>query len=530
MSFEVFPYTNFHEMNLDWLIEKMKELVKEWMDVDKKWEEIRELIENFLDNVEADISAEVKKQLKVMLGNGELEAIITSSLGIVTSVDTCVELKKSTKYQVGQVIVTKGYHKVGDNGGATYYLSDSAFEDTGIFEKTANGLFANMLYNDVISVEQLGVVSNATGDYTTTPASNAVAFNNALSLCKSNSTRKHKFKLVGHGNYYVETSLDFGGTDEAKVSCSDFVTDFSSATIFTDQRLPYLILIQNAQDIEYKFGYLKGDNCNHAIYIQSLKRYDWSQYITLRCAYATGRENSIEITNNDRGGWVNEVHFKGGHYANGIYINCPNSRDEVFVTNMLSGFYFDDVTCEGATGAWFKFKNTVGVHFTNCRQQDVKKYWLQTELNCKNFTLIGNYNKDTFNISSGTDNISIFGSLTVPEHFILKNPVFVKGGWVVEFFGNVVEQGNGVGFFRTYDVSPTVMRFKGDCSKVVLGKEYSDFIGINKFEAHIETDATGIVKDSVGNNVINVSSYAGRFATIYYVGGGTWWVDSPANN
>lgn len=528
MSFEVFPYTNFHEMNLDWLIEKMKELVKEWVDVGKKWEEIRELIENFLDHVAVDISAEVKKQLKVMLDKGELEAIITSSLGIVTSVDTCVELKKSTKYQVGQVIVTKGYHKIGDNGGATYYLSDSAFEDTGIFEKTANGLFANMLYNDVISVEQLGVVSNATGDYVTKPANNAVAFNNALSLCKSNSTRKHKFKLVGYGNYYVETTLDFGGTNEAKVSDSDFKTDFSGSTIFTDKSLDALISIKNAQEIIYNFGYINAKTCNYGIKITSLERYDWSQYITLHCLDVRASTNSLYVTNNNKGGWVNELHVIGGLYPNGIFINCPNRVDEVFVTNMLSGFYFNDVSCEGAE-TWFKFKNVVYVYINNARTADVTNKWIETLQNCKNIYLTGSFRTDRLTISQETYNISIRGDLNIPDNFTIKNPVYIRGGWVTEFLPIASSQGNGVGFIRNNDVSPTIIQFKGDCSKVILPREYSDYLGINKFEAYFDNDCTGIVKDSYGVIVVNAESYRGRYATIYYVGN-AWWINSPTNN
>lgn len=522
MSFEVFPYTNFHEMNLDWLIEKMKELVKEWMDVGKKWEEIRELIENFLEQVAVDISAEVKKQLKVMLDNGELEAIITSSLGIVTSVDTCIELKKSTKYKVGQVIVTKGYHKIGDNGGATYYLSDTAFEDTGVFEKTANGLFANMLYNDVISVEQLGVVSNATGDYVTKPANNAVAFNNALSLCKSNSTRKHKFKLVGYGNYYVETTLDFGGTNEAKVSDSDFKTDFSGSTIFTDKSLDALISIKNALEIIYNFGYINAKTCNYGIKITSLERYDWSQYVTLHCLDVRASTKSLYVTNNDKGGWVNELHVNGGLFANGIFVDCPNPKDEVFVTNMLSGFYFNDVSCEGAD-VWYNFKNVVGVHITSARTTDITNKWITTQGNTREVLLFGDFKSTHLQLSQGTQKLRIFGALTIPDKFVIKNPTYMLGAWCVDYFPQVVEQGSGNGFFRDSDVSPTYMLFKGDCSKVKLPKEYSEFLGINSFKAYVEDGATGTIMDAYGKTVMNVANYQGKYISVDFVGRG-WWI------
>ncbi len=35
--FEAFPYTNFHDMNMDWILQKMKELLKEWETFETEW-------------------------------------------------------------------------------------------------------------------------------------------------------------------------------------------------------------------------------------------------------------------------------------------------------------------------------------------------------------------------------------------------------------------------------------------------------------------------------------------------------------
>lgn len=40
MAFEVYPYTNFHDLNLDWIIQKFKEWGAEWA-------EVKELFDNF---------------------------------------------------------------------------------------------------------------------------------------------------------------------------------------------------------------------------------------------------------------------------------------------------------------------------------------------------------------------------------------------------------------------------------------------------------------------------------------------------
>lgn len=74
MSFEVFPYTNFHEMNLDWLISLVKKLAKEWEETGKDWKEFREYVENYLKNLK--VPEEVQKILEEMKNNGELNNII----------------------------------------------------------------------------------------------------------------------------------------------------------------------------------------------------------------------------------------------------------------------------------------------------------------------------------------------------------------------------------------------------------------------------------------------------------------------
>ena len=44
---DLYPYTNFHELNLDWVIETMKKLAADWVQVETEWKSLREYVENF---------------------------------------------------------------------------------------------------------------------------------------------------------------------------------------------------------------------------------------------------------------------------------------------------------------------------------------------------------------------------------------------------------------------------------------------------------------------------------------------------
>ena len=48
-SFEQFPYTNFHELNLDWIIEKIKEFKNEIDNID---DNITTIVQEYLSEVE----------------------------------------------------------------------------------------------------------------------------------------------------------------------------------------------------------------------------------------------------------------------------------------------------------------------------------------------------------------------------------------------------------------------------------------------------------------------------------------------
>ncbi len=44
---DLYPYTNFHELNLDWIVETMKKLAADWATVETEWKSLRDYVENF---------------------------------------------------------------------------------------------------------------------------------------------------------------------------------------------------------------------------------------------------------------------------------------------------------------------------------------------------------------------------------------------------------------------------------------------------------------------------------------------------
>lgn len=71
-----FPYSNFHEMNMDEIIKICKDLVDNFAEIEDDWTNFREYVNNYFANL--DVSDEVRANLEEMLNNGEFNAIINT--------------------------------------------------------------------------------------------------------------------------------------------------------------------------------------------------------------------------------------------------------------------------------------------------------------------------------------------------------------------------------------------------------------------------------------------------------------------
>lgn len=72
--FQQFPYTNFHEMNLDQIIKIMREMQDEWAATKTEWASYKDFIDNYFDTI--DVSTEILQALRVMAASGELNEVV----------------------------------------------------------------------------------------------------------------------------------------------------------------------------------------------------------------------------------------------------------------------------------------------------------------------------------------------------------------------------------------------------------------------------------------------------------------------
>lgn len=81
--FRQFPYSNFHDMNLDEIIKIMREMQDEWTATKEEWASYKEFIDNYFANL--DVSDEVLEALRTLASTGELNTIIDPTITTATA-------------------------------------------------------------------------------------------------------------------------------------------------------------------------------------------------------------------------------------------------------------------------------------------------------------------------------------------------------------------------------------------------------------------------------------------------------------
>ena len=80
--FNKYPYTDFHELNLDWVIERVKKLTEdwaatltEWNNTEEEWQQLYDYVHDYFDNL--DVQQEINNKINQMILDGTFATIAT---------------------------------------------------------------------------------------------------------------------------------------------------------------------------------------------------------------------------------------------------------------------------------------------------------------------------------------------------------------------------------------------------------------------------------------------------------------------
>ena len=74
MIFE-YPYTDMHELNLDWFLAKFKELVETWNNVESDWNDLHDYVQHYFENL--NVQTEINNKINAMILDGTFADIVS---------------------------------------------------------------------------------------------------------------------------------------------------------------------------------------------------------------------------------------------------------------------------------------------------------------------------------------------------------------------------------------------------------------------------------------------------------------------
>lgn len=167
-------------------------------------EQLKQYVDTYFANL--DVQEEINNKLDQMAEDGTLQEIITAYIqaNVAWTFASVAEMKTAENLISGSYAKTLGYYARGDEGGATYYITDT--EQEGVYHETLDsGLYANIVTDGVVNVKQFGAKGDGTTNDTTAISNaidhakegNLIVFPTATYVCNIYCTKALHFDMQG---------------------------------------------------------------------------------------------------------------------------------------------------------------------------------------------------------------------------------------------------------------------------------------------------------------------------------------------
>ena len=139
-AFETFPYTNFQNLNLNWIIKIVKEYVSKVDTLDIDFKDLKNYVISYFDNL--DIQEEVNNKLDEMAESGELADIIAQYLELQSLIcfNDKSSMKEADNLVNGSSVITLGTSSYNDGETKLYKIrtltSSDVIDDVNIIALT----------------------------------------------------------------------------------------------------------------------------------------------------------------------------------------------------------------------------------------------------------------------------------------------------------------------------------------------------------------------------------------------------------
>jgi hypothetical protein len=163
MAFEQFPYSNFHDLNLDWIISEVKKAIEGFKALSAKTDDFETTLNNALEYINnyfknLDVQEEINNKLEEMKKNGELAAIIASFLKAPNYYLSVQSMVADTAITKNSVAITAAYKTAANDGSCLYWIHTPKSYNFEI--ALSNNLYAYPCPMGIPTVREFGATAN----------------------------------------------------------------------------------------------------------------------------------------------------------------------------------------------------------------------------------------------------------------------------------------------------------------------------------------------------------------------------------
>lgn len=163
MAFEQFPYSNFHDLNLDWIISEVKKAIEGFKALSAKTDDFETTLNNALEYINnyfknLDVQEEINNKLEEMKKNGELADIIEAFLKAPNYYLSVNRMVADTTITNNSVAITASYNTAGNDGSCLYWIHRPKHYDFEI--ALSNNLYAYPCPMGIPTVREFGAIAN----------------------------------------------------------------------------------------------------------------------------------------------------------------------------------------------------------------------------------------------------------------------------------------------------------------------------------------------------------------------------------
>jgi hypothetical protein len=163
MAFEQFPYSNFHDLNLDWIISEVKKAIEGFKALSAKTDDFETTLNNALEYINnyfknLDVQEEINNKLEEMKENGELADIIAAFLKAPNYYLSVQSMVNDTTITNNSVAITASYNTAANDGSCLYWIHRPKSYDFEI--DLSNKLYAYPCPMGIPTVREFGATAN----------------------------------------------------------------------------------------------------------------------------------------------------------------------------------------------------------------------------------------------------------------------------------------------------------------------------------------------------------------------------------